>query len=67
MTGEIQVPAGEEARELLRSMGIAVPASRETVVLTSPIDESPAYMRRQTQTVNYGVSLPLARGVEFEV
>jgi aldehyde dehydrogenase (NAD+) len=26
-----------------------------------------AYMRRQTQTVNYGSSLPLAQGVEFDV
>ena len=41
MTGQMHIPAGEEARELLRSMGIAVPASREAVVLTSAIDESP--------------------------
>jgi aldehyde dehydrogenase (NAD+) len=41
MTGQMKTPAGEEAHELLRSMGIAVPASREAVVLTSPIDESP--------------------------
>jgi len=26
-----------------------------------------AYMRRQTQTVNYGTSLPLAQGVKFDV
>ena len=26
-----------------------------------------AYMRRQTQTINYGRSLPLAQGVRFDV
>ena len=30
-------------------------------------DSWKAYMRRQTQTVNYGVRLPLAQGVEFDV
>jgi aldehyde dehydrogenase (NAD+) len=30
-------------------------------------DSWKAYMRRQTQTVNYGSSLPLAQGVEFDV
>jgi len=30
-------------------------------------DSWKAYMRRQTQTINYGSSLPLAQGVEFEV
>jgi len=30
-------------------------------------DSWKAYMRRQTQTVNYGASLPLAQGVEFDV
>ena len=30
-------------------------------------DSWKAYMRRQTQTINYGTSLPLAQGVEFEV
>ena len=30
-------------------------------------DSWKAYMRRQTQTVNYGTSLPLAQGVEFDV
>jgi L-aminoadipate-semialdehyde dehydrogenase len=30
-------------------------------------DSWKAYMRRQTQTVNYGLSLPLAQGVEFDV
>ena len=30
-------------------------------------DSWKAYMRRQTQTVNYGSSLPLAQGVEFEL
>lgn len=26
-----------------------------------------AYMRRQTNTINYGASLPLAQGIKFEV
>lgn len=30
-------------------------------------DSWKAYMRRQTQTINYGSRLPLAQGVEFEV
>jgi len=30
-------------------------------------DSWKAYMRRQTQTVNYGTRLPLAQGVEFDV
>ncbi len=30
-------------------------------------DSWKAYMRRQTQTVNYGTSLPLAQGVEFDL
>jgi aldehyde dehydrogenase (NAD+) len=30
-------------------------------------DSWKAYMRRQTQTVNYGLNLPLAQGVEFDV
>jgi aldehyde dehydrogenase (NAD+) len=30
-------------------------------------DSWKAYMRRQTQTVNYGASLPLAQGVEFDL
>jgi aldehyde dehydrogenase (NAD+) len=30
-------------------------------------DSWKAYMRRQTQTVNYGLSLPLAQGVEFDL
>jgi aldehyde dehydrogenase (NAD+) len=30
-------------------------------------DSWKSYMRRQTQTVNYGLSLPLAQGVEFEI
>jgi aldehyde dehydrogenase (NAD+) len=30
-------------------------------------DSWKAYMRRQTQTVNYGVRLPLAQGVEFDL
>ena len=30
-------------------------------------DSWKAYMRRQTQTINYGTSLPLAQGVEFDV
>lgn len=30
-------------------------------------DSWKAYMRRQTQTINYGARLPLAQGVEFEV
>jgi aldehyde dehydrogenase (NAD+) len=30
-------------------------------------DSWKAYMRRQTQTVNFGLSLPLAQGVEFDV
>ena len=30
-------------------------------------DSWKAYMRRQTQTINYGTRLPLAQGVEFEV
>ena len=30
-------------------------------------DSWKGYMRRQTQTINYGTSLPLAQGVEFEV
>ncbi|HVW69576.1 MAG TPA: aldehyde dehydrogenase family protein [Steroidobacteraceae bacterium] len=30
-------------------------------------DSWKAYMRRQTQTINYGLSLPLAQGVEFDV
>ena len=30
-------------------------------------DSWKAYMRRQTQTVNYGARLPLAQGVEFDV
>ena len=30
-------------------------------------DSWKAYMRRQTQTVNYGSSLPLAQGVEFDL
>jgi aldehyde dehydrogenase (NAD+) len=30
-------------------------------------DSWKGYMRRQTQTVNYGLSLPLAQGVEFDV
>ena len=30
-------------------------------------DSWKAYMRRQTQTVNFGTSLPLAQGVEFNV
>jgi len=30
-------------------------------------DSWKAYMRRQTQTVNYGGSLPLAQGVEFDL
>jgi aldehyde dehydrogenase (NAD+) len=25
-----------------------------------------AYMRRQTNTINYGTSLPLAQGIKFE-
>ena len=25
------------------------------------------YMRRQTNTINYGVSLPLAQGIKFDV
>jgi aldehyde dehydrogenase (NAD+) len=29
-------------------------------------DSWKAYMRRQTQTINYGLNLPLAQGVEFE-
>ncbi len=30
-------------------------------------DSWKAYMRRQTCTVNYGVELPLAQGVKFEI
>jgi aldehyde dehydrogenase (NAD+) len=30
-------------------------------------DSWKAYMRRQTQTINYGLTVPLAQGVEFEV
>ena len=30
-------------------------------------DSWKGYMRRQTQTINYGSSLPLAQGVEFDV
>ena len=30
-------------------------------------DSWKGYMRRQTQTINYGAGLPLAQGVEFEV
>jgi aldehyde dehydrogenase (NAD+) len=30
-------------------------------------DSWKAYMRRQTQTINYGLGLPLAQGVQFEV
>lgn len=30
-------------------------------------DSWKTYMRRQTQTINYGASLPLAQGVEFDV
>jgi aldehyde dehydrogenase (NAD+) len=40
VSAEAQIPAGEEARELLRSMGIALAAPRVAVVMTSPIDES---------------------------
>jgi aldehyde dehydrogenase (NAD+) len=41
MPDQIHNPAGEEARELLGSMGIAIPAPREAVAIASPIDESP--------------------------
>jgi aldehyde dehydrogenase (NAD+) len=30
-------------------------------------DSWKAYMRRQTQSINYGRDLPLAQGVEFDV
>lgn len=30
-------------------------------------DSWKGYMRRQTQTINYGVNVPLAQGVEFDV
>jgi len=30
-------------------------------------DSWKSYMRRQTQTINYGTSLPLAQGVEFQI
>lgn len=26
-----------------------------------------AYMRRQTNTINYGIDLPLAQGIEFNI
>jgi aldehyde dehydrogenase (NAD+) len=26
-----------------------------------------AYMRRQTNTINYGTTLPLAQGIKFEI
>lgn len=30
-------------------------------------DSWKAYMRRQTNTINYGKSLPLAQGIEFNI
>lgn len=41
MLGKTLIPAGEEARELLRSMGITLPTSRAATVVTSPIDATP--------------------------
>ena len=41
MSGQTQIPAAEEARDLLRSMEIAIPATRDAVVIASPVDESP--------------------------
>jgi aldehyde dehydrogenase (NAD+) len=41
MSGQMPVPAGEEARGLLRSLEIALPATREGGMIASPVDESP--------------------------
>ncbi|MCK7524451.1 MAG: hypothetical protein MZV64_45905 [Ignavibacteriales bacterium] len=30
-------------------------------------DSWKAYMRRQTNTINYGTALPLAQGIKFEI
>ena len=40
MRDQLHIPAGEEAHELLRSMGIAISAHPEAIAIPSPIDES---------------------------
>ncbi|HVW70915.1 MAG TPA: aldehyde dehydrogenase family protein [Steroidobacteraceae bacterium] len=41
MSSGTKLQAGEEARQILRSMEVVVPEGRDTITLTSPIDESP--------------------------
>ena len=41
MSDQMQLPAAKEARDLLRSMEVAMPATRDAAVIASPVDESP--------------------------
>ena len=57
------VRVGEDADRQPRVRGVkATGGGRE-----SGSDAWKAYMRRQTNTVNYSTELPLAQGVEFKV
>jgi acyl-CoA reductase-like NAD-dependent aldehyde dehydrogenase len=60
MSGHTHAPAGEEAIELLRSMGIAAFASRDARALLSPIDESPMPGVPTSSTTDVGVAVEAA-------
>lgn len=60
MTVQTQT-AGAEAVELLRSMGIEMPASDKVIRLTSPIDESPMPAVRLSSTADVGAAIAAAR------
>ena len=43
------------------------PSSVSRALIAAGSDSWKAYMRRQTNTVNYGTYLPLAQGIRFDV
>ena len=65
------VPVAEEALELVPSgaeIGGAFGGEKETGGgREAGSDAWRAYMRRQTNTINWGAELPLAQGIKFDL
>jgi aldehyde dehydrogenase (NAD+) len=48
-------------------IGGAFGGEKKLVVDVSQVQMHGKYMRRQTNTINYGTSLPLAQGIKFDL
>jgi aldehyde dehydrogenase (NAD+) len=61
MSVHVQASAGEEAVELLRSMGVTTSVSGDTIGLTSPVDESPMPSVCSSSAAGVGAAVGAAR------